>query len=78
MCQAVANELAKPEVETFFTRLIERTVGKSPIQCRAEVTATAQWFASYGGDGVRNLSKSSALPGDHAGQETRSYRYPYS
>lgn len=77
MCQNVANELAKPEVENFFSRLIERTVGKSPVQCRGEVTATAQWFASYGGDGVRNLSKSSALPGDHAGQETRSYRYPY-
>jgi 1-pyrroline-5-carboxylate dehydrogenase len=77
MCHAVATELQKPDVEDFFTALIQRCVPKSEAQCRSEVAATRQWFASYGGDGVRNLSKSSALPGDHAGQETRSYRYPY-
>ena len=33
-------EMRKPEVETFFTRLIQRVVPKSEAQCRGEVVVT--------------------------------------
>jgi len=77
MCQAVADEMTKPEVEQFFAKLIQRVVPKSDAQCTGEVAAVRQWIASFGGDQVRMLASSEALPGDHFGQETRSYRWPY-
>ena len=70
-------ELRKPEVHNFFAELLQRVVPKHDVQAMGEVTVVRKWLDGYAGDGVRRLANSAALPGDHAGQETRSYRWPY-
>ena len=42
-----------------------------------EVTTCRKWLEGYSGDQVRNLARSFALPGDHTGQLTNGYRWPF-
>jgi len=77
VCERAAAELAKPETEEFFTKLIQRCVGKHWEQCRGEVVVVRKWLSSFSGDNVRNLARSFALPGDRFGQESRGYRWPF-
>lgn len=70
-------EMHKPEVELFFMRLIQRVVPKHDAQCLGEVKTVRAWLDSFGGDSVRQLARSFAVPGDHTGQETQGYRFPY-
>jgi len=72
-----AMELRKPEVANFLAQLSQRIVPKHDAQSMGEITCVRKWLDGYAGDGVRRLAQSQALPGDHVGQETRSYRYPY-
>jgi 1-pyrroline-5-carboxylate dehydrogenase len=69
--------MAEPETELFFAKLIQRVVPKSDKQALAEVHTTRKWFEYIGGDQVRMVARSFGVPGDHAGQETRGYRFPY-
>lgn len=69
--------LRTPEIADFFTRLIMRTSPKSYKQAAAEVTVTAQFLENFSGDQVRYLARSFANPGDHDGQVSRGYRFPY-
>eukprot|EP01049_Picozoa_sp_SAG25_P007747 SAG25_NODE_650_length_6188_cov_4.455740_11_plen_117_part_00 len=57
--------------------LSQRVVPKHEAQSMGEITCVRKWLDGYAGDGVRRLATSSALPGDHPGQETKSYRWPY-
>mmetsp|Transcript_10061 Transcript_10061/g.18301 ORF Transcript_10061/g.18301 Transcript_10061/m.18301 type:complete len:556 (-) Transcript_10061:239-1906(-) len=77
ICARVAEEMGKPEVEHYFTQLLQRSVGKHWEQCRGEVVTVRKWFHSFSGDNVRNLARSFGLPGDRLGQETRGYRFPF-
>eukprot|EP00038_Savillea_parva_P020484 m.31481 g.31481 ORF g.31481 m.31481 type:complete len:582 (+) comp4806_c0_seq1:116-1861(+) len=72
-----AEALNDPETEAFFARLIQRVTPKHIAQCTSEVKTTRTWLSTFGGNGVRNLARSFALPGDHFGQESRGYRWPY-
>ena len=72
-----AVELRKPEVFNFFAELSQRVVPKHDVQSMGEVTVVRKWLDGYAGDGVRRLAGAQSLPGDHPGQETRSYRWPY-
>lgn len=72
-----ASELRKPEVANFLAKLSQRVVPKHAAQSMGEITCVRKWLDGYAGDGVRRLAAASSLPGDHPGQETRSYRYPY-
>lgn len=54
----IAAELRKPEVETFFTRLIQRVMPKSTIQSKGEITIARKFFENYAGDNVRILVRS--------------------
>jgi len=72
-----ARELHNPEVERFFQRLIQRVVPKHDVQSGGEVKTVRAWLEMFGGDNVRMLARSFALPGDHLGQETKGYRWPY-
>jgi 1-pyrroline-5-carboxylate dehydrogenase len=67
----------EPEVEDFFTKLIQRVVPKSDIQARAEVTVTRKMIENFSGDQVRFLLRSFGVPGDHPGQYSTGYRWPY-
>ena len=69
--------LAEPEVEDFFVKLIQRVAPKSDFQARGEVRVTQKFLENFGGDQVRFLARSFQVPGDHAGQMSSGYRWPY-
>ena len=77
VCTKAATALAEPETEAFFAKLIQRVAPKSDVQCFGEVATTRKWLEYIGGDQTRMLARSFAIPGDHDGQETRGYRFPY-
>ena len=64
-------------VEDFFTKMIQRVVPKSDAQARGEVVVTRNFLENFAGDNVRFLARSFANPGDHTGQESHGYRWPY-
>ena len=47
-----AEEMAKPDVEDYFTRLIQRVAPKSRAQALAEVTVTRRFLANFSADQV--------------------------
>jgi 1-pyrroline-5-carboxylate dehydrogenase len=77
VCARAAALLAQPAVEDYFTRLIQRVMPKSRRQCLNEVVVTRVFLENFAGDGVRFLARGFSNPGDHAGQESRGYRWPY-
>jgi 1-pyrroline-5-carboxylate dehydrogenase len=77
VCARAAALLADPVVEDYFTRLIQRVMPKSRDQCGSEVTVTRVFLENFAGDGVRFLGRGFSNPGDHAGQESRGYRWPF-
>ena len=77
VCAKAAALLATPEVEDYFTRLIQRVMPKSWEQCRGEVVVTRVFLENFAGDGVRFLARGFSNPGDHPGQESRGYRWPF-
>lgn len=73
----IAAEMRKKEVETFFTKLIQRTMPKSWVQCLGEYIVTRKFFENFTGDNPRFLAKSFNVSGDHDGQTSSGYRWPY-
>lgn len=69
--------LRDKSVEDFFTRLIQRTAPKSDAQARGEVTICRTFLENFGGDQPRFLARSFAVPGDHLGQLSQGFRWPY-
>lgn len=69
--------LRDPDIADFFTRLIQRVCPKSYAQARGEVDVTAQFLENFSGDQVRFMAQSFGVSGDHMGQESRGYRWPY-
>ncbi|KAF5180948.1 1-pyrroline-5-carboxylate dehydrogenase protein, partial [Thalictrum thalictroides] len=72
-----AHMLSQPEVSNFFTRLIQRVSPKSYQQAFAEVFVTQKFFENFCGDQVRFLARSFAVPGNHLGQQSHGFRWPY-
>jgi 1-pyrroline-5-carboxylate dehydrogenase len=72
-----AEALRSPDVAEFFARLIQRVSPKSEAQARAEVTVTQKFLENFSGDQVRFLARSFAVPGNHTGQQSSGYRWPY-
>eukprot|EP00250_Pteridium_aquilinum_P010411 c19365_g1_i3 orf=191-1822(+) len=72
-----AHCMKQPEVETFFAKLIQRVSPKSLPQAVGEVTVTRKFLENFSGDQVRFLSRSFAVPGNHLGQQSNGYRWPY-
>ena len=77
VCARAAALLAEPEVEEYFTKLTQRVMPKSWAQCLAEVVVTRVFLENFAGDGVRFLARGFSNPGDHPGQESRGYRWPF-
>jgi 1-pyrroline-5-carboxylate dehydrogenase len=77
VCARAAALLAEEENCDYFTRLIQRVMPKSWQQCKGEVTVARVFLENFAGDGVRFLGRGFSNPGDHPGQETRAYRWPY-
>ncbi|XP_020250917.1 probable aldehyde dehydrogenase, partial [Asparagus officinalis] len=72
-----AHMLGQPEVEKFFSRLIQRVSPKSYTQALGEVQVTRKFLENFSGDQVRFLARSFAVPGNHLGQQSNGYRWPY-
>ncbi|KAK1281854.1 hypothetical protein QJS10_CPB22g00845 [Acorus calamus] len=72
-----AHLLAQPEVSNFFTSLIQRVSPKSYDQALAEVYVSQKFLENFSGDQVRFLAKSFAIPGNHLGQQSHGFRWPY-
>lgn len=77
VCARAAALLAEPEVERFFVKLTQRVMPKSWQQCLNEVVVTRVFLENFAGDGVRFLARGFSNPGDHQGQESRGYRWPF-
>jgi 1-pyrroline-5-carboxylate dehydrogenase len=77
VCARASALLAQKQVEEYFTRLIQRVMPKSWHQCLGEVAITRVFLQNFSGDGVRFLARGFSNPGDHPGQETRGYRWPF-
>ncbi|XP_022137344.1 probable aldehyde dehydrogenase [Momordica charantia] len=72
-----ATLLSMTGVSDFFARLIQRVSPKSYQQALAEVKVTAKFLKNFSGDQVRFLARSFAVPGDHLGQQSHGFRWPY-
>jgi len=77
VCARAAAVLAEPDVRDYFTKLIQRVMPKSWNQCLGEVTVTRVFLENLAGDGVRFLARGFSNPGNHTGQESRGYRWPF-
>jgi len=70
-------ELSKPEVAEFYADCIIKCVPKSKAQALGEVKVTAAFLNNFGGDQVRFLARDFGVPGDHDGQHSIGYRWPF-
>eukprot|EP00922_Rhytidocystis_sp_ex-Travisia-forbesii_P010666 GHVS01015624.1.p1 GENE.GHVS01015624.1~~GHVS01015624.1.p1 ORF type:complete len:564 (-),score=64.88 GHVS01015624.1:327-2018(-) len=75
--QKAAEGLHKPEVHEFFTKCIQRTMPKSHAQAAGEVSIIRGFCENFSGDSVRFLMRGFTVSGDHAGQQSHGYRWPY-
>lgn len=71
------NELKDRAVAEYFAECIMKCVPKSRAQALAEVRVTADFLVNFGGDNVRFLARDFGIPGDHVGQKSVGYRWPY-
>lgn len=72
-----ASILRQSDVLDYFSKLIERVAPKSKTQSLGETFVTMKFLENFGGDQVRFLARSFAVPGDHYGQTSNGYRWPY-
>ena len=77
VCAKAAACMATDEVADFFSQLIQRVMPKSWAQCAGEYHVTRTFMENFAGDGVRFLGRGFSNPGDHPGQESRGYRWPF-
>lgn len=77
VCKKAANLLDEPKISDFFVQLMQRVVPKTYTQCLGELTVTKKFLENFSGDNVRYLGRSFANPGDHTGQMSQGFRFPY-
>jgi 1-pyrroline-5-carboxylate dehydrogenase len=61
----------------WFARLLQVCCPKSTAQARGEVTVTTRFLENFAGDQVRFLARGFSVAGDHAGQRSSGWRWPY-
>lgn len=77
VCARAAQEMRKPEVAEFYVKLIQRLTPKSHTQASGEPTVVRKFLENFSCDNVRYLARSFGVPGDHNGQLTAGYRFPF-
>lgn len=77
VCAKAAALMASEEVTNYFSKLIQRVMPKSWAQCVGEYQVTRTFMENFAGDGARFLARGFSHPGDHPGQESRGYRWPF-
>ena len=74
---AAGAALRDPDILDFFTRLVQRTSPKSYAEARGEVSVCAAFLENFAGDNVRFLARGFSVPGNHLGQRSSGYRFPF-
>lgn len=69
--------LHDPEVFDFLVKCTQRAVPKSLSQTQAEVSVTRDFYENFCGDQVRFLARGFSNPGDHDGQFSQGFRWPF-
>ncbi len=77
ICRRVTEALHNEEIFSHFVKLIQRTFPKSDGQAIGEMRVTRAFFENFCGDNVRFLARGFSNPGDHDGQQSQGYRWPY-
>ena len=77
LCAKASTLLRDKQIEDYFCQLIQRVIPKSKKQCLGEVIVTRAFLENFSGDNVRFLARSFSNPGDHLGQESSGYRWPF-
>jgi len=77
ICHAAGAELSTPANLDFMAQTIMRVMPKSYFQAWYEVKVTADFLKNWGGDNPRFNAGGMSVSGDHSGQESRGYRWPY-
>ncbi|KAM3136887.1 hypothetical protein pb186bvf_010972 [Paramecium bursaria] len=70
-------QLDLPFIEDYFVELIQRVAPKSDPQARGEVKVTQRFLMNFSGDQCRFLTRSFNVSGDHFGQQSSGYRFPF-
>lgn len=73
----IAAEMRKPEVESFFVKLLQRVMPKSVAQATGEWVVTRRFFENFTGDNPRFFQRSFNVTGDYDGQTSTGYRWPF-
>ncbi|RLN55695.1 hypothetical protein BBJ29_003460 [Phytophthora kernoviae] len=77
ICAKAGARFREEKVADYFAKLVQRTSPKSYFQARNEVKVTGKFLENFSGDQVRFLVRSFGVPGDHQGQASHGYRWPY-
>ncbi|MBT8080099.1 MAG: aldehyde dehydrogenase family protein [Gammaproteobacteria bacterium] len=77
VCARAAAMMHDKTVSDFFIELTQRVMPKSRAQCAGEYEVTRTFLENFAGDRVRFLGRGFSNPGDHPGQESRGYRWPF-
>lgn len=72
-----AELLRDPGVRLALSTLIQRVAPKSLAQAIGEVDVTRKFLENFSGDQPRFLARSFEVPGDHEGQRSAGYRWPF-
>ncbi|PFH32202.1 aldehyde dehydrogenase (NAD) family protein [Besnoitia besnoiti] len=75
--QKTASMLHDERVFDFFTRCILRTFPKSYKQAAGEVRVVRAFCENFSGDSIRFLARGFSVPGDHPGQLSNGFRWPF-
>ncbi|CAD7952840.1 unnamed protein product [Amoebophrya sp. A25] len=73
----LAKELEDGRVIDHFARLIQRVVPKSYAQAYGEVSIVHKFLQNFCADQVRFLARGFHVSGDHDGQQSQGYRFPF-
>lgn len=77
ICRKLVEALHSEEIFNHFCKLIQRVFPKTDIQAAAEMKVTRAFIENFCGDNVRFLARGFSYPGDHHGQQSSGYRWPY-
>eukprot|EP00744_Colponema_vietnamica_P006786 GILI01009835.1.p1 GENE.GILI01009835.1~~GILI01009835.1.p1 ORF type:complete len:546 (-),score=184.46 GILI01009835.1:83-1720(-) len=72
-----ANLMHEEAVFDHFVRCVQRVMPKSDGQAKGEVVVTRAFLENFAGDQPRFLARGFSVAGDHPGQMSNGYRWPY-
>lgn len=77
VCFNTAHALHRSNLEERIINEIVAVTGKTTDQAYGELSVTRKFLENFSGDQVRFLAKGFNTPGDHTGQLSNGFRWPY-